>query len=373
VIEVDRGRLLSNYDFLTDSATKAGSSAALFEGQERKEVWPVLKANAYGHGLQVVASILKERKFAYLVVDSYFEALKVREVSKQPVLMMGYTLPSNFSKMDFRALALVVYDLESVRVLGQLGRKVNVHLKVNTGMNRQGVSPEALPSMLTELTKYPSIELQGVCSHLADADNRDATFTRKQIGCFETALSIIKKKGFNPKFVHLNNTAGAAKVNVGNAVRAGIGLYGISPLLPTDPSNSKPSGLKPALKFISTLVAINELKSGECVGYNCTFTAKTKMKTGVIPAGYYEGVGIRLSNKGQMEINGKVVPIVGRVCMNMTMIDLSEVSAKVGDNVVVISEDLAAPNSVVSIAKQCETMPYEILVHLAESTRRIPI
>ena len=369
VIEVDREQILANYDRI--------SNAVAGEGNKRKEVWPVLKANAYGHGLHTIAGILKARKFSYLVVDSYFEALRVHEVSKQPVLMMGYTLPSNFPKMDFRNLAQVVYDLESIRALGRLRRAVKVHLKINTGMNRQGLLPEALPGILAELAKYPNIELEGVCSHLADADNADDTFTRKQVDCFENAFSIIKEKGFNPKFVHIGNTAGSAKVDVGNAVRAGIGLYGISPLLPADPSNSRLEKLKPALKFVSTLVNIIDLKPGECVGYGCAFTAKAAMKIGVVPVGYYEGVDLRLGNKGNMQVGEKFVPIVGKVCMNMTMIDLTslhaEMNVKTGDKVTVISDNASAPNSIVSIARTCETIPYEVLVQLAESTRRVAV
>jgi len=359
LIEIHQKAILANYDLV--KAVNPGS-----------EVWPVLKSNAYGHGIQQVAQILKQRSFAYIVADSYYEALKIREISHQPVLLIGYTPPENFPIMDFRGLALAIYDLATIHALGKLGKKIAVHIKINTGMNRQGIKLARIPEFIDVLRLYPQLKLEGICSHLADADGENVLYTNKQAAEFSQAVSAFEQTGFSIKYKHLANTAGSAKAfpNV-NAIRLGIGLYGFNPLHPKDPEHKKLQGLKPALRFISTITNVTKLQPGEKVSYNCTYTAEKRMSVGVLPVGYYELYDRRLSNKGFVKCGGQFFPIVGRVCMNLTVIDLQDTGAKVGDKVEVISLNHTDKNSITTMATTCGTIPYEILVKINESTRRV--
>jgi len=156
-----------------------------------RSVFPVLKSNAYGHGIREVASILSARKLDYIVVDSYYEALEVHQVNKTRILLMGYTLPENFSSMDFSFITPVVYDADTLRSLGETGRKMKIHLKIDTGMHRQGIYPEDVPGFLSVLRQYRNLELEGVCTHLADADSPDDIYTLGQVQKFRQAIDTI--------------------------------------------------------------------------------------------------------------------------------------------------------------------------------------
>lgn len=231
-------------------------------------------------------------------------------------------------------------------------------------MNRQGINLNEIGQFLKLIKQYKNLELEGVCSHLADADGGNDNYTRFQEKIFDDGLRIIRDAGFNPLFVHLSNTAGTVltKNKNYNAVRLGIGTYGFGM-----------KDLKPALRFITTIVNVKEIQSGEKVGYNCTFTAKRKMKIATIPIGYYEGADRRLSNRGFLKYKNIFLPIVGRTCMNISMIDISGTNLKVGDEVEFISTNPKDKNSVENIAHACQTIPYEVLVKLNESVRRIVI
>ena len=333
-IEVSRSAIWENFDYFQN----------LFEG----EIWPVVKANAYGHGIKQITTILSERKFTYLVADSYYEALKIWEVNpEQRVLLIGSIRPENYSKLNFEKVTLMVQDIEALEVLAKLKREVKIHLKVDTGMRRQGIPVGDLEKMIIEVKKYKNIEIEGVMSHLADADNVDESFTKEQVKNFAEAKKIVLDSGLRPKYWHLAATSGIKKIPRGltNAARLGIGMY---------------LEKKAALRMVSTLTKIGELEMGERVSYNGTFVAPKKMRYGVIPVGYYEGLQRRLSNTGR---------ILGRVCMNLTVISVDD-EAKLWDEVTVISNNKNDENSIENMAKLCETIPYEILAGLDGSIRR---
>ncbi len=350
-IEILKKNILHNFDFFQKENPDC-------------EIWPVLKSNAYGHGLTIIAKILKQRKFSYLVADSYFEALKIHEVSPQPVLLIGYTLPQNLRLMDFRKIATIIYDAETVKALGSIRQKIKVHLKINTGMNRQGINPEEVNNYLDLIKKYKNLELEGICSHLSDADGATDDYTRRQENIFLDAIKQIHAAGFSPRFFHLTNSAGSGKIKnpVCNTTRLGLGLYGYGA-----------PELRPALRFITTLIKINKLQKGDKVSYNCSFTALKDMRIGVIPVGYYEGLDRRLSKNGSVKFHNNYLPILGKVNMNLTMIGLENIKIKKYDEIEVISSNPEAKNSIENMARLCKTIPYDILVKLNESTRRIKV
>ncbi|MFZ5365590.1 MAG: alanine racemase [Patescibacteria group bacterium] len=355
-VEVISENILHNFDFFQ----KENPHAKLF---------PVLKSNAYGHGLKEIVGILDSREVEYLVVDSYYEALQIKEVSDKKILMIGYTKPENYQYFKWKNLAITIFDLKSLKTIGELGKKINIHLFINTGMNREGIDPQDLPLYLAELKKYPAINVEGLGTHLADASAEVAGFTDKQVAVFKDALAVVEKAGFNPKYKHIAATGGAFKIKDPdfNAIRLGKGLYGYNPILPFD------SRLRPAIRVISTIVSTQNLMPGDKVSYSCTFTAKEKMRIGIIPVGYNECLDRRLSNKGFILSNDRFLPIIGRVCMNLTGVDLRGMGLQIGDEVVVISDKSADKNSVENIARQIDTISYEVLTGINSSIRRVVI
>ncbi len=338
------------------------------------QVCPVLKSNAYGHGLTTSAHIFDSLGCPFIAVDSLFEAYELLKTGiKTKILILGYTHPDNF-KVKKLPFEFAVYDLELARTLDRYQPGCGIHLFVDTGMSREGIQVSQLPTFLKEISKLKNIKVSGLASHFADADNpSNETFNVSQIQAFKQALTITKKHGFEPQWRHISASGGSFKTkdNTFNMIRAGLAHYGINPLEKTDPAYEHLI-LKPALKFTSTIVQIKEIEKGERVGYNGTFTAKNKMKIGLLPAGYYEGVDRRLSNKGFVKVNDTFCQILGRVSMNMTTIDLSAVdSVRVGDEALIYSDNSDDKNSLVSAAATAQTIPYELLVHLAESIKRV--
>ncbi|MDD2483314.1 MAG: alanine racemase [Candidatus Shapirobacteria bacterium] len=340
LIEINERNLLNNYDF--------------FDNLGKEQIWPVLKSNAYGHGIRQIAEILLKRDFEYFVVDGYQEVLEIRKITKRPVLMIGTILPSNFSKIKWKNLAIMIQDKRTLIALGKLNKHIKVHLKVNTGMNRQGIEIVDLRSLIGEIKKYPKLELEGVFSHLAGVNDSE------QIKRFEEVIKIVENNGIEIKFFHLAATSGVGKIKNKkiNAVRLGIGLYGIG------------KGLKPVLKLKSKITKVREIEKGKKVSYGGTFVATKKTVVGVIPVGYFEGLDRRLSNKGFVKYKNKFYPIVGRVCMNMAIVNFGKVRPKLYDEVEVISNNSKDKNSIEKMAEICETIPYDLLVEINSSIRR---
>lgn len=333
---------------------------------------PVLKSNAYGHGLKTVAPIFDALGPEFLVVDSLYEAYELYKMNvKSKILILGYTHPDNFltKQLPFH---ITIFDLETAKALNKQQKNCNVHIFVDTGMCREGVSIKHLPEFIQEVKKLSCLQIVGLTSHLADVDNpKDGSFTEKQIANYKKALKITEDAGISLQYRQISASGGAFKIKdpTFNVIRAGLASYGINPLEPSDPEYQSLS-LQPALQFVTTLAQIKTIQKGEKIGYNGTFTVQKTMTVGLLPLGYYEGVDRRLSNKGMVTINDIVCPIVGRVSMNMTSIDLSAVkNAEVGDTVCIYSDE-NQENSIVNAAKIAGTIPYELLVHLSESVRR---
>lgn len=358
-IEISRNNLVNNFN--------------LFQSQHPKmQIIPTLKSNAYGHGIDQVGRLLNLVKCDLIAVDSYLEALKLAKVSDHKILVMGYIDRANFGLLNYRKCSFVIQNKEDLVSLGRLKRKVKIHLELNTGMNRLGLQPKELEPYLTTLKRFPNIKLEGVMSHLADADNINNTFIKNQVKSFDDAVEVILSKGFKPKYIHIAQTAGSVKSSskYANALRIGIGLYGINPLAPSDKHFSELDRLLPVLELKSKIVKVLELNAGDKVSYNCTFVADKPMRVGVLPLGYYEGIPRELSNSGVVTYENLVLPIVGRVCMNHTMIDLKDSELRAGDEVTVFSNDSTKPNSIPQIAKNQKLFNYSLLSDLSSDTRR---
>lgn len=351
-------------------ATALRHNLALYrELAPNKMVCPVLKANAYGHGLKEVARVLDSEKPEFFVVDSLHEAYQLKKAGiKSKILILGYTFPENLlrKKLPFH---FAVSDLGTARALSKY--KAKIHLKVDTGMNRMGFSLSDLTVVL-ESFKELKVEVEGVLSHLADADNEhDVSYTKNQFKKFEEAVAMVMEAGFAPKYIHIEQSAGTLHEGDFNMVRLGIGLYGIDPFEPNDMRSQKLMDLKPVMQLESTLVGVRDLKKGDKVSYAGTFTAERDLKIGIIPAGYYEALPWSLGNKGVLAVKSVLCPIVGRICMNYTMVDLTGVdNPQIGDKVVIYSAEAGFKNSITNMAKLAGTIPYELLTRVNQGMRR---
>lgn len=355
----------------------------------RLPVAPVLKSNAYGHGLVEVATILANGPVPvpFMVVDSYHEALILRnEGIATPLLIIGFSANENIVRNRLKHVAFTISSMEQLRALAPtLARPTALHIKIDTGMHRQGIHPKELDEALTLTCETKDedgrqlLRLEGICSHLADGDNDDTDFTKKQIVLWNSLVTSVKEKqkASPSAFVHLTHFhlsassglfhAGAIQANV---MRLGLGLYGVPANAPRDAR----LGLKPVLEMTSLLSSVKKVPRGALIGYNNTFEAPKDMTIATIPAGYNEGVDRRLSNEGTVKVAQFVCRIIGRVSMNITTIDVSHLPAhlmKIGTPVTLISADPRDTNSISQMAERANASPYELLVHIPEGLRRV--
>lgn len=354
-VEVCASSLVHNYQYLSK---KCGM-----------KIFPVLKSNAYGHGIYPVAQILESVHAPFFCVDSLYEAYQLSSASiSTPILIMGGVHPESLEvkQMPF---SFAIGDTEMAKTIKKYQPYVGVHLFVDTGMHREGVALRALQE-LVRTCKQLDLRIEGLMSHMAMADKPQDPNTKAQVKNFLLAQKIVSDEGITPRWIHLGassfilNSKKYASFG-GNAARAGIALYGIDP-------EGKDTALKPTLRLITTITQVKDLNKGDKVGYDFTFSARKKIKAAVLPIGYNDGLNRRLSGKGRVIIDGISCMILGRVSMNITVVDVTEVpQVKVGTEVVVYSSFPSDQNSIFNSAKVCETIPYELLVNLHTSTKRV--
>ncbi|MBI4036011.1 alanine racemase [Candidatus Daviesbacteria bacterium] len=361
IIEISRNNLLSNFKYLASLNKKI-------------KIAPVVKSNGYGHGIENIAKILDDLNFPFFCVDSLFEAyLLQKALVINKVLVMGYTNPENL-KVKKLPFSFAVFDLETAKVLNEFQPGCKIHIFVDTGMHREGIPVKDLPQFLEELKKLPNIKIDGLMSHLASSESKSDPIFASQIKQFQKAKEICKKLKINPKWFHISATGGIVNpktrsiiASISNLVRAGLALYGFS-------SSTFDPNLKPVLTLKTKISQIKKIKKREKVGYNGTYIAKKELTVGILPIGYYDGIDRRLSNKGWVTINNIPCKILGRVSMNINSVDLTKITnPQVGQEVVVFSSNPQDPNSIGNVAKACKTIPYDILISLASSTKRIII
>jgi len=331
---------------------------------------PVLKSNAYGHGLVVIAELLDREGIAFFMVDSLYEAKALRQAGiRSRIVVMGYVRPEYIAKSALQNTDYAVTDIEQLRTLVPLVHKpIRIHLKLDTGMHRQGIVSEELPDAIALIKQSPLISVVGVCTHLADADNEEASFTKTQLSLWSEGLTLLSAAFPAIEYKHAAATKGASwsTSHPMNVVRVGMGLYGY------DTSPSSTLSLKPVLSMRSFVTSIREIPAGDAVGYNATFVAETQSRIATIPAGYYEGIDRALSNTGILRAGDSLVPIAGRVSMNMTSLDVTGAPHIArGDVVTVISTNPKDPNSILSMARLAGTTPYVLLAHLPTHLYRI--
>lgn len=354
-VQISRSAIVHNFSVIAKQFPEAN-------------IMPVLKSNAYGHGARIVAGALSEKQFPFFVVDSINEAMELRATGeKRTLLIIGYVEPKSLMKSRLSNIVFSIVGIEQLQEISrQVKKQTDIHLKIDTGMHRQGIAIKDIPRAVAIIKGTPKLNLLGTFSHFADADGVNEAQTREQIEKWKGALSSLKAQFPQIKYVHIANTAGTYfhEGAIANTIRLGIGLYGFNP-------SKKQLDLIPALRVISKITSIKDILPGDGVGYNKTFIAESPRRIATVPIGYAEGLDRKLSNKGFMMVQGVACPIIGRISMNITSIDVTGVAeAEYGDEVVVMSDDAGAKNSVAQIAEDTGTIPYEVLVRLSPMLHR---
>lgn len=364
-ITISRSALINNYHYFANL-------------HPNSLVAPVIKANAYGHGLIQTASIISSSlsSVPFVCVDSLYEAYELtKNKFVLPILIMGYTNPKNYQVRKKLPYYFGVSDLLSLDSLGKYQKHAIIHLELDTGMSRLGFTSVDLPHVLTLLNKYPHLRVEGLYSHFAVSDDPNKlTYTKSQINSFKVLATFLSNHGVHVRYRHIAATAGAELQSdpYFNLIRPGLGFYGYTPYGPrTTEGLRQRKYLTPALTLTSHLAHLKTLQPGQAVGYGLTYRAKQTECLATLPLGYHEGVSRGLSNLGYVSINTTLCPIVGRVSMNMTTIKIPRTHyPNLNDPVTVINPDPQAKNSVYAIAKSLDTIPYTVLTQLHSSIRR---
>lgn len=364
-VEIDRKSISHNFKILK-SQLKPGV-----------KFFSVVKSNAYGHGLIDFSKIVDDLGIDGFCVDSVIEGAKLREeYIKKPVLVLGPTLSSLFYKALDNNITITVSNWESLRSLKQSKYKPNFHLKIDTGMRRQGFYIEDIPKVI-QFIKQSRLEsyLRGVYTHFASAkDINYPTFTDLQFQKFNKTLNLLAKAGFKKILRHASATGGVLinkKYNL-DAVRIGIGLYGFWPSKELGvQKESIKLALKPVLSWRALISEIKLLKAGDYIGYDLVERVYKDEKVAVVPIGYWHGFPRLLSGIGSVLVNGRRARVLGRVSMDLISIDVTDIKCKVGDIATIVGARNKESISAYEIAGKVGTSHYEIVTRINPLIERI--
>ncbi len=337
-------------------------------------IMAVVKGNAYGHGLVEVSRAAVAGGAEWLALARLEEAQLLRENGiTAPVLVMTYTHPSRAPEAARLGVTLTAYNPQQAQELSDVMRgsqqPLMVHAKINTGMNRLGVLPEEGPGFLRLLKTLPGLQVTGMFTHFACADELKHPTTARQLSRFQSLLRAVEEAGLRPPLIHASSSAALLYENEArfDIVRAGIAMYGLQPSSETP----LPQGFEPALSWKARLVTINHLPPGEGVGYNHRYFTSKNERIGVFSAGYGDGVRRRPGN--MILLGGKRLKVIG-ICMDQCLVNLDEVpAAQVGDEVVLIGRQGEASITPEDIAAAWQTTNYEVVTGLAARVPRFYI
>lgn len=327
------------------------------------KIMPVFKANAYGTYLNTNLEILN--LFDIVAVATVDEGKLIRDLGyEKEIFVLNQPYEDEITKIIESRLVVGICCENFSKKLAQYDYEFKVHIEVETGMGRTGILPENILNYINNLSK--NIVVEGIYTHLSSADNNDE-YTRKQFGLFDEAVKEISKYK-NLKYIHVNASNGIlnySKVGDFNLVRPGIIMYGY----PSDIDTCKNIKLEPVAVFKSKITFLKNVPEGTSIGYSRSFITKKDSKIATIPVGYADGLRRNLSNKGEVIINGIKVPIIGRVCMDSFMVDVTEIeNVEVGDSVYIWDNKII---TLEDVAKKCDTINYEILSTISNRVPRI--
>jgi len=335
----------------------------------------VVKADAYGHGaIEITRSLLRHGISRFAVV-SVEEGIALRQAGiNAPIVVLGPLFPEQITSLLFHQLTPVVSDLGIMPILSEAVDKLStaypIHIKVETGMGRLGLRMPDVDSLIQTLPLDGPLQLEGLMTHLADTDGTEDTATEEQLSAFRRIVQEIEQRGWRIPLIHATNSAGLIRFPHSHfsLVRPGIMIYGYHTL----PDSVTAPSLRPALSLRTTVAQVRTVEAGGTVSYNRTFVAKRPSRIAVLPVGYADGYNRRLSNRGMVLVHGHRVPVVGLVCMDMMMVDVTAVpGTQVGDEVILIGRQGQEAIWANEIAEWTDTIPYEILCGIGPRVPRV--
>jgi alanine racemase len=358
-LEIDLGVVSRNCDAIKAHLGKTGVIA-------------VVKSDAYGHGIEAIVRILEKKGILAFAVISIEEAARVRKVTNLPVLVMGYLEDNEIEQAIACGFVLSLFDIELAQLYqaaaAKLGKRAIVHLKIETGLNRLGLQPEEAEHLLLNQDLFPHLRMEAVYSHLSTSADR--TENMGQLQRFE---DLLKKtwNGEQPLPLHFANSHALTHFREGffNAVRLGLALYGVDSVIP---------GLEPSLECKAVIVQRKKVRAGEGISYNKLFIAPRDMEIGVIGIGYAEGLTQALTGKASVLVEGHRTPILGQICMNLCVIDLTDLPGQRGNQVTVVGKQTRDDGTeeairVVDLATDAGIRHHEILTRFGLALPRVYI
>jgi alanine racemase len=334
----------------------------------------VVKGNGYGHGAVPLAQRAVSAGAKMLGVATVKEAVELREAGiEAPILVLVQPTEDVLSAAVEYDLRLSISDVAVAERVGELARRANrvvpIHCKIDTGMGRQGFSVDGAVSEMMHLTRISHIDIEGVWTHFAIAENARDGFTASQLRHFRHVLRLIEKEGIPYEMAHAANSAGIVNHPPAafDMVRAGLMTYGV---WPTD-SPPAESSLLPVLRWETQVVLVKEIQKGDTIGYGRTFTAGEKIRVAVLPVGYADGYKHSLSNRASVLIRGKRCAVRGRISMDQTVVEVTQVpGVSIGDVATLIGSDGKESISAEELAERGGTIPYEILTGIGVRVER---
>lgn len=341
------------------------------------QLMAVVKADAYGHGAVQCARVLESIGADWFGVALVEEGIELRRAGiTRPVFCLGGFWRTQGELILAHDLTPALFRMDMAEELNaravEAGRVVNFHLKVDTGMGRLGVPSSELAEFADALKRFEHLKLDGVLTHFADADGMEIGYTELQMRRFEDAVTTLRELGFDPTWRHAANSAGlhAYPQAHGNLARAGAAMYGLTRDVLTPRLEAPP--LRPVMAWKSRIVMLKTVPAGTSLGYGCSFITSRESRIATLPVGYADGFRRSLSNKGQVLVRGRFVPVVGRVSMDLTIIDVTDVpAAELGDEAVLLGEQGGLAISAEDMAKLEDTISYEVMTGISARVPRL--
>ncbi|MDR0696766.1 MAG: alanine racemase [Christensenellaceae bacterium] len=342
---------------------------------ESGSVMAVVKANGYGHGANAISKHI-ENLVSWFGVAIPEEGRKLRENEiKKPILVLGITAPSAIQELIDYDLTATVSSLEEAKEIGRIAKKnckiVNIHIAVDTGMSRIGFMPSDIDKII-ELYKISGIKVAGIFTHYASADETNKNMSRKQYETFSGLIDTLNSRGFDTGIKHISNSAGIIEFekNHFDMIRAGIMIYGLYPSKEVN-HNFK---LDVALEWHARISHVKTISKGQGVSYGSTYVTQKESKIATIPIGYADGYPRALSSRGKVLINGKVAPVLGRICMDQFMVDVSDIpNVESGNVAVIIGTSDNETITVEELADAAYSFNYEFVCGISDRVPRIYI
>ncbi|NIR50473.1 alanine racemase [candidate division KSB1 bacterium] len=339
------------------------------------QIMAVVKANAYGHGLERVVRVALENEVRYFGVARLEEGIELRQLlDNVPILVFGGFFKSQIEQLLEYDLEVTVFDLDRAQALStvadELGRPARVHVKVDTGMGRIGVDWQQVGKFMARLQDLPGLEIVGIYTHFSNSDEQDKSYANAQIERFKKVIAKLEQDRIHVPIKHAANSGAVLNLpeSYFDMVRPGVMMYGYYP----SEQVSKSVALKPAMSLKSKVIAIKRVEAGTFISYNRTYQTSQRTNIATVAIGYGDGYNRLLSNRGEVLIHGRRYPIVGRVCMDQIMVNVGDdTEIQIGDEAVLWGRQGNEEITIYEICEKLETIPYEVTCRISERVPRV--